>query len=53
MFGLQNVGIWLVFFLCFLSTLACIIYGIFNWNKGDEEEDKKENKKKDQKGEEL
>jgi hypothetical protein len=27
----------LAFWLTILSTLLCIVYGIINWNKGDEE----------------
>ena len=26
----------LAYVLCVLSTLLCVIYGIANWNKGDE-----------------
>ncbi len=44
MFGLQNFGIWSVYLLCILSTAACVVYGIINWNKGgnvDDEQMKK------------
>ena len=34
MFGLHNFGIWSVYLLCILSTLACVVYGIINWNTG-------------------
>lgn len=33
MFGLQNFGIWSAYLLCILSTAACVLYGILNWNK--------------------
>lgn len=38
MFGLPDVGIWLVYLLCILSAMICIVYGIINWNKGSENE---------------
>jgi len=37
--GLGDVSIFLAYILCIASALACIIYGIFNWNKGAEKED--------------
>lgn len=39
MLGLGDVSIFLAYILCIASALACIIYGIFNWNKGAEKED--------------
>ena len=42
--GIDDAGVWLAYLLCILSTLYSIIYGLSNWNKGDEEvspEDKK------------
>ncbi len=39
MFGLNNFGIWSVYLLCILSTLACVVYGIINWNKGGDSEE--------------
>jgi hypothetical protein len=36
MFGLDDPQIWSVYLLCILSVLFCIVYGIANWNKGDE-----------------
>jgi len=33
-----DFSITLVYLLCILSTLACIIYGILNWNNGSEPE---------------
>lgn len=42
MFGLQNFGVLAAYLLCILSTVACVIYGAVNWNKGgsDVEEQK-------------
>lgn len=42
--GINDPQIWSAYLLCILSALFCIVYGIFNWNKGDEivhSEDKK------------
>lgn len=40
MFGLGDFGISLVYVLCILSAVLCICYGIINWNKGAETEEK-------------
>lgn len=37
MLGLETPAIWLAYLLCVLSALFCVVYGIINWNKGDEE----------------
>lgn len=45
MLGMGDFMIFLVYVLCIASALACVIYGIFNWNKGvdiDEPEVEKE-----------
>jgi hypothetical protein len=34
--GIDDPAIWSAYLLCILSAVFCIIYGIFNWNKGDE-----------------
>ena len=34
MFGLNDPWILLAYLLCIASTIACIVYGIINWNKG-------------------
>ncbi|SDM31903.1 hypothetical protein SAMN05660860_02281 [Geoalkalibacter ferrihydriticus] len=34
MFGLEGVAVPLGFALCILSTLACVVYGVLNWNRG-------------------
>lgn len=53
MLGIPDAGIWLAYLLCIASTILCVVYGIINWNKGentdegssqkDIEWDKKEN----------
>lgn len=32
-----DFGVSLAFWLTILSALLCVIYGIINWNRGDEE----------------
>ncbi|NLF31717.1 MAG: hypothetical protein GX591_12615 [Planctomycetes bacterium] len=34
--GIEGPAVWLAYLLCILSTLLCIVYGLLNWNKGDE-----------------
>lgn len=43
MFGLDSPGVYLAYAASILSAIACIVYGLINWNKGyiDEEEEKK------------
>ena len=36
MFGLTDFWIGLVYVLCLLSTLLCVIYGIIHWNHDGE-----------------
>lgn len=38
MLGLGDFSIFLVYVLCIASALACVVYGIINWNKGAETE---------------
>lgn len=38
MLGIKDPWILTAYLLCFLSALACIVYGIRNWNKGAENE---------------
>ena len=45
MLGLHDPWIIGGYLLCILSTLLCVIYGIINWNKGEEEQIKEEDKK--------
>lgn len=45
--GMGDFSIFAVYILCIAATLACVIYGIVNWNKGGEsEEEDLENDKK-------
>ena len=39
MFGIKSFGVWSAYLLCILSTLACLLYGILNWNKGADSEE--------------
>lgn len=43
MFGIESPGIYWAYLGSIISALACVIYGIINWNKGhiDKEEEKK------------
>lgn len=34
MLGLGDFSIFAVYILCILAALTCVVYGIFNWNKG-------------------
>ena len=34
--GMGDFSIFLVYILCIASAVACVIYGIVNWNKGAE-----------------
>lgn len=37
MFGIEDPTIWLAYLLCIVSTLLCVVYGLINWNRGEEE----------------
>lgn len=37
--GIEDPMIWGVYVLIIFFALLCIVYGIVNWNKGDEEEE--------------
>lgn len=39
MLGLQGPSVAIAYVLCILSSLLCVVYGILNWNKGDESPD--------------
>jgi hypothetical protein len=44
MLGINDPQVWSAYLLCILSAVFCLIYGVNNWNKGDEAvrpEDKK------------
>lgn len=53
--GIPDPWIWSVFILCFLSTILCVVYGLVNWNKGGNDEDKQitEEKTWEEKEEEI
>jgi len=34
--GIEDEYVSLAYILCILSTLLCIIYGLINWNRGEE-----------------
>jgi hypothetical protein len=37
MLGIQDRWVSLVFLLCVLSSVLCVVYGIFAWNRGAED----------------
>lgn len=39
MLGVDDPWVWGVYLLCISSTLICVVYGVLNWNNGDEVED--------------
>jgi hypothetical protein len=53
--GFGDIGIFLAYTLCILSAICCIVYGIFNWNKGNDLDEKDQKKDTDwkQKEQEL
>jgi hypothetical protein len=36
MLGIEDKFVALAYVLCIASALLCLIYGIVNWNKGDD-----------------
>ncbi len=36
MLGIDDPVVLLAYLLCLASTLLCLIYGVINWNKGDD-----------------
>lgn len=38
MFGLGDFWVSFAFSLCILSVIACVVYGVLNWNKGSDDE---------------
>ena len=40
MLGMGDFGIFSAYILCILSAIACVVYGIVNWNKGDDATEK-------------
>jgi hypothetical protein len=37
MFGIEDKWVALAFLLCLLSSLLCVLYSWWNWNKGEAE----------------
>jgi len=37
MLGLKDFWIFSAYILCIASALVCIVYGLINWNKEDQE----------------
>ncbi len=35
MFGIKDPGIYMAYLLAFLCVVFAVVYGIINWNKGD------------------
>ena len=38
MLGIPDFWVWSAYVLCILSTAACVVYGVRNWNKDGENE---------------
>ncbi|MDF2987144.1 MAG: hypothetical protein K0R50_2654 [Eubacterium sp.] len=38
--GIPDFGILSAYLLSVLSAILCLIYGLYNWNKGSEEENR-------------
>ena len=34
--GIESPGVWLAYVLSLASAAACVVYGIANWDKGEE-----------------
>lgn len=37
--GIPDPWVWGAYISCILVTILCIVYGVLNWNKGDEDEE--------------
>lgn len=37
-FGIPDLTILAAYLLCILSALICLVYGLYNWNRGGETE---------------
>jgi len=42
MLGLSGIGVAAAYILTILSAVLCVVYGIWNWNKPDEAEERVE-----------
>lgn len=36
MLNIPDPWVWLAYVLCLGSTVLCVVYGLINWNRGDE-----------------
>ena len=36
MLGIEDKGVLTAYLLCIASTVLCVVYGLLNWNKGEE-----------------
>lgn len=36
MLGIEDPFVWMAYLLCLLASLLCVIYGLANWNRGDD-----------------
>ena len=36
MLGIDDPQVWGAYLLCILGAVFCAVYGIMNWNKGDD-----------------
>ncbi|MCE5187407.1 MAG: hypothetical protein LLF76_14905 [Planctomycetaceae bacterium] len=36
MLGIEDKGVLAAYLLCIASTVLCVLYGIINWNRGDD-----------------
>lgn len=36
MFGIEDTWVALAYLACLGSTLLCVVYGVLNWNRGEE-----------------
>ena len=37
MLGIESKAVLTAYMLCLFSTLLCVVYGLINWNRGEEE----------------
>jgi hypothetical protein len=38
MLGIPDLWISCAYLLCILSAVLCVVYGVYNWNRGNENE---------------
>lgn len=36
MLGIEDKGVVAAYLLCILSAILCVVYGLINWNRGEE-----------------